>query len=122
MKNRVMQNRLHAVKRTLLQVFIVTFFLLNLLPQQLKAQGNTGFTPISTIIKYLGYVEDKLLFHVKIDNSKGERCFITIQDEEGDILYQQEFKNEKFIKTFSINKEELQGETLIFLLNRGKAK
>lgn len=122
MKNRVMQNSLCWLKTSLLSLSFFSFLLISLLPQQLIAQNDASLVHSGAIIKYLGFVEDKLLFHVNIDNQKSERCSITIEDENGNALYQQDFKAEKFIKTFSIDKEALEGENLIFVLNRGRVK
>ena len=122
MKNRVKQISANQIRKVIFQFVLCAVVLVTIFPQSISAQDFKTLTPAGAIIKYLGFVEDKLLFHVDIDNSKTERCIILIQDESGDVLYRQEFKDVKFIKTFGINKYELEGKNLVFILNKGKVK
>jgi hypothetical protein len=122
MKIRVMQSTTLQLQKLVIRLSLCAFVLVSFLPQSVSAQEQDPLTPAAAIIKYLGLVEEKLLFNVDINNGNAERCTITIQDEAGEVLYKQEFKDARFVKTFAINKEELAGKNLVFILNKGKAK
>jgi hypothetical protein len=120
MINRVINARVVRVAIVSLSLFATS--LVSMIPQVAIAQTGAYVTPSSAIIKYLGFVEDKLLFNVDIENKKEERCWISIQDESGEVLYRQEFKETRFAKTFGVKKDELEGKNLVFVLMRGKEK
>ena len=120
MKNKVMLAKVRAVKKGFVKSLLVAFFLVSLLPQSVLAKENPTEAPASTLIKYLGLVEEQLLFNVDIENKNTERCRIIIQDEQGEVFYKQDFKNERYAKTFGINKGEIEGKNLVFILVKGK--
>ena len=115
-----MQTNVRAVKKGFVNFLLVAFFLVSLLPQNVLAQENPSEPPAASLIKYLGLVEDQLLFNVDVENKNTERCRIIIQDEQGEVFYKQDFKNERFAKTFGINKGEIEGKNLVFILVKGK--
>ena len=120
MINRVINAR--VARAAILSLGLFATSLTAMLPLAAKAQESVYEAPASAIIKYLGFVEDKLLFNVDIDNRNEERCWISIQDETGEVLYRQDFKDARFAKTFGVKKEELEGKNLVFVLMRGKVK
>jgi hypothetical protein len=122
MKNRVMQGNVSVVRKGFFYSTLLALLLINVIPQKAIAQGVYGETPTAATIKYLGFVEDKLLFNVDIENKAAERCIITIQDEQGEILFRQDFKEARYAKTFGINKEEVDGRNLVFVLIKGKER
>jgi hypothetical protein len=120
MINRVINAR--VVRAVIVSLSLFATSLVSMIPQVAIAQTGAYVTPSSAIIKYLGFVEDKLLFNVDIENKKEERCWISIQDESGEVLYRQDFKEARFTKTFGINKDEIEGKNLSFVLIKGKEK
>ena len=122
MKIRVMQSTTTQFQKLAIRLSLFAFVLVSFLPKSVAANEKDPITSTAAIIKYLGVVEQKLLFNVDINNVNAERCTITIQDEAGEVLYRQEFKETRFVKTFGVNKEELAGRNLVFILNKGKAK
>ncbi len=122
MKNRVMQTSVRIVKKGLFSTTLFALLLISLAPQTVLAQESNNETPATTVVKYLGLVEEKLLFNVDIENKNEERCWISIEDEYGNVLYKQNFKDAKYTKTFGIGKEEVDGKNLRFILYKGKVK
>lgn len=122
MKNNVMQAQVINIKKGLVSFILVACVVVSLLPQSVLAQQNPGDAPASNQIKYLGVIEDQLLFNVNMENENTERCRIIIQDEQGEVFYKQDFKDEKFAKTFGIDKNEIEGKNLVFVLVKGKAR
>ncbi|HYH15495.1 MAG TPA: hypothetical protein VD794_09750 [Flavisolibacter sp.] len=122
MKDRVMQTSIKFVKTGFFSATLFAFFLLSMTPQAVLAQERFIDTPSATVVKYLGLVEEKLLFNVDIDNKGEERCWISIEDEHGNVFYKQNFKDAKYTKTFGIGKDEIDGNNLRFVLYKGKVK
>lgn len=117
-----MQAKARVVKSSLVYSILVAFFLVSLVPQAVLAQKSLSEQPTSTLIKYLGLVEDQLLFNVDVDNKNTERCRIIIQDEQGEVFYKQDFKEDRYAKTFGIDKGEIEGKNLVFILVKGKTR
>lgn len=122
MKNRVMQTSIQIVKKGFFSATFFVLLLTNVTPQTAIAQESNNEIPTKTVVKYAGIVDETLLFNVDIENSNEERCWISIEDEHGNVFYKQNFKEAKYTKTFGINKEEIDGQNLRFILNKGKVK
>jgi len=122
MKSSVSQTKGRIVKYSLVYSILLAFFLVSLLSQPVWARQTPSESPAPAMIKYLGIVQEQLLFNVDIENKNAERCRIVIQDEHGEVFYKQDFKGDRFAKTFGINKAEIEGKNLVFILVKGKAR
>src|SRR5687768_10159572 len=118
MKNRVMQTSIQFVRKGFFSATLFVLLLTSVTPNTVIAQESNNETPTTTVVKYVGLVDEKLLFNVDIENRSEERCWISIEDEHGNVFYKQNFKEAKYIKTFGINKEEIDGQNLRFILNK----
>ena len=122
MKNNVMSVSQRILRAALFSLILLSVVTVSLFPHAALAQGQFNETPTQASIKYMGLVEEKLLFNVSIENKEAERCWISIVDENGEVFYKQEFKEAKYTKTFGINKDEIEGKNLVFVLVKGKSK
>jgi hypothetical protein len=122
MKNNVMQAKFNVLRSGIYSAILLVILFVSLVPQVATAQGGFNETPTPATIKYIGFLEEKLLFNVNIENKEAERCWISIVDEHGEVFFKQEFKDAKYTKTFGISKEEIEGKNLVFVLVKGKSR
>ena len=104
--------------KALISLSFGTLFLLSV--QSLHAQSVAGdsFAKIQPAqIKFLGTHDDMVLFHVAYQNLKGNKFSILIKDQDGALLYQQAFSDNKFIHQFSLPKTDKSKFTFIIRHN-----
>lgn len=71
-------------------------------------------------IKYLGTIDDKMVFQVDLENVPANQ-YVSIRDEEGNTLYTERIGNTKFSRKFAFEKEEFEGKKVSFVIHGGKA-
>ncbi|HYO20873.1 MAG TPA: hypothetical protein VER36_00620 [Flavisolibacter sp.] len=67
-------------------------------------------------IKYLGMVDDKLVFEVEFKNDEESTFQLEIKDEKGYQFYSAKFKQKTFRKRYAIDKAELGNSSITFVL------
>ena len=74
--------------------------------------ANAGNTPkISSpaeqlvAVNYVGATENSFVFHVTFDNKSGEKFYLIVKNDAGEVVYEQAYKDSKFAKTIHIPKE-----------------
>jgi hypothetical protein len=70
----------------------------------------------SAEMKYIGIVDDKLVFEIEYKNDAQNTFTLEIKDEEGFQFYHGKFKQKSFKKQFAISKDELGDNSITFLL------
>lgn len=71
-------------------------------------------------IKYLGTVEDKLVFQIDLKSVSAKQS-VSIRDEQGNTLYTERIDGTTFSRKFAFEKEEFEGKKVSFVIHGGKA-
>jgi hypothetical protein len=64
-------------------------------------------------IKYLGTVDDAVIFDVVFDNPNGGKFSVTVLDETGNQLFQEVYSDKKFDKKFKLPKSDRNKLTFV---------
>jgi hypothetical protein len=57
-------------------------------------------------VNYVGATENNLVFHLDFDNKAGEKFWLIIKNDAGDVVFQQAYRDVHFSKTIRLPKEE----------------
>ena len=121
MKQEILQTANRIFRKGLAASMIASAMLLSLLPFAGSSQGVYKALKNAPIIKYIGTVEDKLVFQVDLDNVTDKQLFVSIKDDEGIILFTEKVKDLKFSKKFAFEKEEFRDRKITFEVHSTKA-
>ncbi len=69
-------------------------------------------------IKYLGSEDEMLLFNVSYTNPQGSKFIVSVKDQDGTVLYQNQFKEKTFYKQFRLPKSDR--DRIVFILHNGR--
>ena len=109
MKTPAFVNRYAMVKLLMVWLLIVNGF------SFLQAQDSLPKSP-SVEIKYVGVLEDQLVFEVAYDPSEKESFSVEIEDQDGFQFYYGRFRQKAFKKQYAIDKADLGNNTITFVL------
>jgi hypothetical protein len=56
-------------------------------------------------VKFVGATENNLVFHLEFDNKSGEKFYLIIKNDAGEIVYQNAYNDVHFEKKFSIDRK-----------------
>jgi len=59
-------------------------------------------------VNFVGTTENSLVFHVKFDNNSGQKFYLIIKNDAGEVVYQNAFTDVNFEKNIRIAKEETE--------------
>lgn len=107
------------LRSTLTEAMIVCVLLVTALPLAANTQPFSGGNNHPEI-KYLGTLQDKMVFQVDLKNVSANQ-YVSIRDEEGNTLYTERIGNTKFSRKFAFEKEEFEGKKVSFVIHGGKA-
>jgi hypothetical protein len=116
-----MSQRFVSVRNVLVKSLMIVMLAVNAMPFAAGAQAPTSGKP-SPVIRYIGMEDDKVFFQLEVDNKESESVSIIIKDEEGNILFEEKFRERKISRKFQVNKSELQGGQLSFVLATAREK
>lgn len=119
MKKQVMTNLSNTVRKAILQFSLASFFLFLFVPA-LQAQERIKSLNTAVAIKYIGMVDDNPLFQIEFDNKNTETYHVSIKDEEGNILYNEKFRDLKYSRKFKFERHDGQEMKLTFVLSGEK--
>jgi hypothetical protein len=106
-----------AVKNSFYSVAFVALSLLTVLPSAAHAGVNPKNPPAE--IKYVGSLDERPVFQIRLDNPGGEDLYLTLNDENGNLIYSDIVKGEKYTKNILL--ENLDGIDLkVNLILRNK--
>ena len=57
-------------------------------------------------VSYVGVTENNFVFHLNFDNKSGEKFWLIVKNDAGEVVYQQAYKDVHFSKTIRLPKEE----------------
>jgi hypothetical protein len=87
-----------------------------------SAQSITNEDEPSINIKYTGLVEDKAQFQFDFANDSEQAFLLTIQEEDGVVLYKEKIDRKSFTKRFLWDKGSINASKLIFSVTGLKSK
>ena len=114
MKKSIRQ-KLANLKSTYVNIVFCVVLLSSFSPSLANATGKSKVPLTEAVITYVGIQNDQqVAFQVEFENTRGETFYVSISNEEGNVLYRQGFKDTKFSKKFLFNKEDISDAHLIF--------
>lgn len=72
------------------------------------------------VVKYLGTAHNRSVFQVQLDNESGERFVVSIKDAEGNLLFQETYRDKKFDKKFLVETADAEPK-LLFMIRNNKS-
>jgi hypothetical protein len=57
-------------------------------------------------VNFVGVTDNNLVFHLEFENKTGEKFYLIVKNDAGDIVYQNSYKDVHFAKNIRIPKEE----------------
>lgn len=90
-------------------------------PSQVKAQDKASLNKEVTV-KYLGTIDNQPVVRIEFDNLENASCYLMIKDEDGNILYSDNFRDQKFGKSFQLQRPDLDKARYSFVLTSSKQK
>jgi hypothetical protein len=57
-------------------------------------------------VNFVGVTDNNLIFHLEFENKTGEKFYLIVKNDAGDIVYQNSFNDVHFAKNIRIPKEE----------------
>ena len=102
-------------------LFLFLFLSVSSMPSwAFKQDSSRSNSP--AIVKYIGSVEDQVLFQLSYDNKEGAVFYIMVKDDQGNILYNGKFNDAKFSKQFRFYKSDLSNSGVSFILTSQNEK
>lgn len=83
-----------------------------------QSATNVAAQPENAIVKYLGTQDDLIVFNVYYANPDGSKFLLTVKDQDGTQLYQNNFNDISFTKQFRLPRNEK--DKIIFIIRDGK--
>jgi hypothetical protein len=120
MNKQITQTLGNKVRRGSALALLAGFLLINTVPVYAQIGDQPFSNPVE--IKYLGSNYGKMSFQVEFENQNEENLEIAIKDEQGYVLFKEQFKDKKFSKKFQIDRNELGDSKLILSVNGAKEK
>lgn len=110
MKKHIVKNLSQLLSNKALPLFVLLVSL-NVLPLLAISQGNNEKP---AMVKYMGTVNDQVVFQLSYDNNEGEPFFLTVKDADGNILYTAKYSDKNFSKQFRFDKDEFTSDGVSF--------
>jgi hypothetical protein len=57
-------------------------------------------------VKFIGVSDNSLVFHLEFDNTSGEKFWLIVKNDAGDVVYQNAYNDKHFEKNIRIAKED----------------
>ena len=73
-------------------------------------------------IKYVGQVEQRAQFQLDLINDNDENLYLTVQEEDGSVLYKEKVAKKVFTKKFEWNNTDHNSSKLVFTITGEKSK
>lgn len=121
MKKQIANNMSKSVNKTFILFALATMLLINCIPVPAHADLTKPITP-DIAITYAGSINGEPVFKIQFENKSGETLDLTLSDEDGVVLYNQQVKEKIFLKRFRFDKTVPQNIKLILTLASSKEK
>jgi hypothetical protein len=115
-----MKKQFISTKASVVRFGAAFLLLLNL--STASANGvNKGEEPF-VAVKYVGLVEQRAQFQVDLINDNEEAYLLTVQEEDGSVLYREKITRKIFSKKFEWNNLDHNSSKLVFTVTGEKSK
>jgi len=108
-----MKTQSSAVRNTIMKATMIVLFLVNSFGA-INAQKSSD-SP-NAQVKYVGVVDNKLVFEVEFKNASEAPFILEIRDGQGFEFYTGKFKQKNFKKKYAIDKSEINNTSISFVL------
>jgi hypothetical protein len=119
MKSEMLRTVKNYLRRAFTGAMVVCVLVVTCFPMAAEAQ-KFAFEPKNPEIRYLGTVQDKLVFQIDLPSVSENHQYISIKDEDGMTLFTERIRDNKFSRKFAFEKEEFEGKKLSFVIYGGK--
>lgn len=119
MKSEILRTVKNSLRRTFTGAMVVCVLMVTCFPIAAEAQ-KFAVEPKNPEIRYLGTVQDKLVFQIDLPGVSENHQYISIKDEDGMTLFTERIRDNKFSRKFAFEKEEFEGKKLSFVIYGGK--
>jgi hypothetical protein len=116
MNKQILQTVNGILRRAVAGTIVVCALMVTILSSKANAQQLTT-AKNTPEIKYLGTVQDKLVFQVDFRSVANNSLFVSIKDDEGMVLFTEKIKDSKFSRKFAFDREEFEGKKLSFVIH-----
>lgn len=100
MKKQIMRTASSNIRKAILHITLFAVFFFLILPA-VPAQEDKPLDP-SVAIRYVGSLNEQPVFQIDFENTEAETYYISIRDDEGNVLYNEKVKDAKYSKKFKI--------------------
>ncbi len=90
---------------TVAAALLLTFATANTYAAPVKSTNVSNPAEELVSVNYVGSTENSFVFHVTYDNKSGEKFYLIVKNDAGEVVYEQSYKDSKFAKTIHIPKE-----------------
>ncbi len=118
MKTPNKSNRSHAITNMLKPAAFAALFLFVFTTSDVHAANKIPAPPVE--IKYLGSLNYKPVFEINFDNQDGEDVYLTLKDEDGNVIYSDIVKDKKYSRKIQLDNSELYNMKLTLNLRSKK--
>lgn len=99
------------------RLIVLAFFTVFSVAASPAAMGHDKNPTVPVEMKFAGLINNQPIFQLSFyGNAQQDEFTISISDESGISLYQENFKGENFTKKFLLNTDEIGDDTLIFTI------
>jgi hypothetical protein len=112
-----------VVKAALALVASVVLFISNPLTSQARTFKNkktpTTLTESQVSVSYVGSNANGLVFNVKFENPTGEKFWLILKDDAGEIIFRQQFNDLHFSRSVQLEKGDSEIQHPTFIIRKG---
>jgi hypothetical protein len=112
-----------VVKATLALAATVVLFISNPLTSQARTIKDmttpTALSESQISVIYLGSNDNGLLFSVNFENPTGEKFWLILKDDAGDIIFRQQFNDVHFCRSLQLEKGDTEIQHPTFIIRKG---
>jgi hypothetical protein len=120
MKQQLVQSASKITRKAFTATLILSAFLGSFLPFTGFSQGQYLAKNNNPVIRYLGVLEDKLIFQIDLNGAPNDKLLVSIKDDDGNLLFSERVKDQKFSRKVAIEKEMFEGRKVMFIIQGAK--
>lgn len=124
MKSENLKTARNYMRRTLNYTMLFCALVASSFPLATNAQ-EFSFDKVNPDIRYLGAIQDKLIFQIDLQSKSTDLMYVSIKDEDGTVLFTEKIRDNQFSRKFAFDKNEFEGKKLSFIIheaNESKAQ
>ncbi len=103
MKRQFTINPSSNVGKSILKLTLASLFFFLIIPSVPAQNPETPVDPL-VAIRYIGTLHEKPVFQIAFENETAQTFYVSIKDDEGNVLYNEKVKDLKYNKKFQIER------------------